>query len=530
MQTTGAEESVFEPPPKKRLYSSIFKPSSSPLSQSNMSRHPPSQTASPGSTQSYPSLFQVSAEFPRFMASYRWWEDEATTVLWAFNIPEISQVIRYGLFQDENFPRNSLLSRNSDTIDAFLFALSDPHEHQLLASLSHFQRVEEILRRSRVPPFQPIPWSWFPPPPGHALDACTIATAIDAESHVHFRRIAFEELVRTSLGYHDASVEWFLLQHTTFYIHLLDHLLNYPEETTLYIEVEKHLRSRSQFAHRALVQCVHNIQPEAIRTMPLPTTPGFDFIAGPIQSLFKEHPPSLTHILKVFSVLAVRFRREYIHTSKMEWKIPFDTTLLFLDDCLASTSAMDLAKTMTVIDEVDFSHLSRQSLVTQDTAVKHLLTSWHTLSISVWECCSALPDMIPYLRECAQSLYERRNYHSLTAILHGLHRYATTTARSRGLNSAVGGMVVLEPLLPPHAVFLTNPTHNYTGYRKQYLEAPGIPFLTPHLRDHQQHGETALQPLLQYLQTSFSAKGAEPGEENSIANLPGQRVASAATG
>lgn len=198
-----------------------------------------SKTVPPESTPSYQSLFQASAEFPRFVTSYRWWEDEATTVLWAFNIQEISQVIRYGLFRDENFPRGSLLSRNADTIDAFLTALSDPRERQLLGNLSHVQRVEEILRRSSIPTFQPIPWSWFPPPPGRSLDARAIACAIEAESHFQFSRIAFEELVRASLGYSAASVGWFLLQHTDLYIHLLDHLQAYPEEIPLYIEVEK---------------------------------------------------------------------------------------------------------------------------------------------------------------------------------------------------------------------------------------------------------------------------------------------------
>ena len=202
-----------------------------------MSRSLPPQL--PDVTPSYQSLFQTVSEFPHFIVTYRWWEDEATTVLWAFNVPEISQVIRYGLFRDDKFPRSSLRSRNADTVDAFLVAMSDPREHQLLGSLSHFQRVEEILRRSSIPPFQPIPWNWFPLPPGHGLDARAIAAAIDTESHFQFTCIAFEEIVRASLGYNATSVEWFLLQHTALYIHLSDHLQTFPEEIPLYIEVEK---------------------------------------------------------------------------------------------------------------------------------------------------------------------------------------------------------------------------------------------------------------------------------------------------
>ena len=177
-------------------------------------------------------------EVPSFFVSYRWWEDEATTVFWAFDIQEISRIIRFGLFRDENFPRTSLRARNTDTIDAFLIALSAPHEYQLLDSLSHMQRVEEILRRSSIPPFEPIPWSWFPSQ-SQTADAEEIATAIEIESQFHFRRIDFEEFVRAALGYNALFVDWFLQQHTVLYLILLNHLQAHPEEVPLYAQVEK---------------------------------------------------------------------------------------------------------------------------------------------------------------------------------------------------------------------------------------------------------------------------------------------------
>lgn len=160
-------------------------------------------------------------------------------MFWAFNIPDISRVIRHGLFRDASFPRSSLLSRNVDAIDAFLKTTSEPREQQLLGNLSHVQKVEEILRRSSIPALEPVLWSWFPMPPCHSLDARSIASAIEAESYFQFTRIAFEEIVRASLGYNAPSVEWFLLQHTALYIHLLEHLHTYPEEIPLYIEVGK---------------------------------------------------------------------------------------------------------------------------------------------------------------------------------------------------------------------------------------------------------------------------------------------------
>jgi hypothetical protein len=188
---------------------------------------------------SYPSIFQLNLEIPAFFMPYRWWEDEATTVFWAFDIQGISRVIQFGLFRDENFPRTSLCARNVDTIDTFLMALSEPHEYQLLGNLSHIQRVEEILRRSSISPFQAIPWSWLPPQPSPTLDAREIAAAIEAESHFHFKQVAFEELVRAALGYNAIFVDWFLQQHEALYIILRDHLGAYPEDIPLYTEVGK---------------------------------------------------------------------------------------------------------------------------------------------------------------------------------------------------------------------------------------------------------------------------------------------------
>lgn len=150
------------------------------------------------------------------------------------------------------------------------------------------------------------------------------------------------------------------------------------------------------------MQCLTVLQPSAIPDLKQSSVPKFEFIAGPIQRLFRDQPPSLSTILKVFSVLAIRFRRRYIHTARMDWRTPFDTDILFVEYCLSSISPEDLAQTLISTDELDFAGLSRQSIVTNDAVVKGLLASWHSLGISVWDCCSALPDITPSLRECAQ--------------------------------------------------------------------------------------------------------------------------------
>lgn len=186
----------------------------------------------------YPSLFQ--SELPPFFISYRWWEDEATTVLWAFDIQEIKRVIRFRLLTDDNLPRTALQSRNSSTVDNFLLTLAELHERPFVANLSHLQKAEEILRRCRIARPMLFPWSWFPSQYTAQLnDAQAVAGMIDAESHLHFTQIPFEDWVRYSLGYPSSAVEWFLQQHTVFHAHLLNHLDEHPEEIERYVEVEK---------------------------------------------------------------------------------------------------------------------------------------------------------------------------------------------------------------------------------------------------------------------------------------------------
>ena len=112
-------------------------------------------------------------------------------------------------------------------------------------------------------------------------------------------------------------------------------------------------------------------------------------------------------MLKTLSVLTIRYRRQYIHAPIMDWQTPFDTCIPFLDDYLESTSPKDLAESMRGIDEHQFAELTRQSIMTEDFIVEQLKIQWRELSVSVWECCAALPDLIPYLQECTQvsSLY-----------------------------------------------------------------------------------------------------------------------------
>lgn len=91
-----------------------------------------------------------------------------------------------------------------------------------------------------------------------------------------------------------------------------------------------------------------------------------------------------------------------MQTQKMDWSRKFDTAIPFLEDLLMSTSAVDFARNLTSNDEDDFEKLSEQNVIAEDAVVRRLVAKWHMLSIEVWECCSALPDLISDIQECIQ--------------------------------------------------------------------------------------------------------------------------------
>jgi hypothetical protein len=187
---------------------------------------------------SYRPMFDPTAEFTKFNGSASWWVDEGTVVLNSFDIEEIRKVVRYRLFPHDSVPRTFLLQRNTAFIDRFLATLSGSDGHQPLGDLSHAQKVEQVLLRSGLSPFPREIWSWDPAA-GCAQDAQAIADSIETESHIQFGRIAFEEIVRASLGYKMDAVEWFLNQHTLLYIYLVRHFRKHPEEIPIYTEVER---------------------------------------------------------------------------------------------------------------------------------------------------------------------------------------------------------------------------------------------------------------------------------------------------
>lgn len=151
------------------------------------------------------------------------------------------------------------------------------------------------------------------------------------------------------------------------------------------------------------MQCLLDVGCSTTRVSPS-TTPGFQFLAGPIQCLF-QHPfdfnRPLSKIFEILNVLAVRFQQQYNSSKEMNWHLPFNTDVLFLEH-LTSESAEDHARNLTIKNSHDLIDLLTQKDLEWVDIVKSLVTNWNDLSFSVWECCSGLPELIPYVQKCAK--------------------------------------------------------------------------------------------------------------------------------
>lgn len=190
--------------------------------------------------QTYPLLFTTASETPSFQHLYqRWWEDDAQTVLWSFDVRQISLVIRFGFFHDSNQPRTILHRRNGNVLETFLNSLLPPYEVQFIPTLTQSQKVEEILRRCQATMPMNLQWSWYPSQALRGPEPSVIADEIEAESQMHFKAVPFEAWVRCSLGFPATEADWFFLQHNALYIILLSHLQAHQYELPKYREVEK---------------------------------------------------------------------------------------------------------------------------------------------------------------------------------------------------------------------------------------------------------------------------------------------------
>ncbi|EEA19511.1 conserved hypothetical protein [Talaromyces marneffei ATCC 18224] len=455
--------------------------------------------------QTYPLLFTATSETPSFQHLYqRWWEDDAQTVLWSFDVRQISLVIRFGFFHDNNQPRTILHRRNGNVLETFLNSLLPPYELQFIPTLTQSQKVEEILRRCQTTMPMNLQWSWYPSQALRSLEPSVIAAEIEAESQMHFKAVPFEAWVRCSLGFPATEADWFFLQHNALYIILLNHLQAHQYELPKYREVEKLLQQKSPFAHKAIVQCLNHFVNG--KEPPKQTAKSsLDFIAGPIQDLFQKYPANLISILKKLSVIAIRFRQTYIHVPNVDWHKRLDTRAKYLDDLLAALSPTDLARSLTRSDQSMFAQLSREQLMDEQNSITGVLhTRWYDLAMAVRDCCTAMPEFVQLIQECIQILHNMRNYNSTLALIHGLQHISinflwvnSTTAITTPSNtpSNQSQAVNVYSLTPQNVSYLSDSSNNYAPYRHAMKVTPGIPFLLPHIIEYRQHGEAALDEL-----------------------------------
>ncbi|EAS35035.2 uncharacterized protein CIMG_00389 [Coccidioides immitis RS] len=423
-------------------------------------------------------LFNTELTPPRFHVTYRWWEEEALPILWAFNIGDIKRLLQFRLYDDDDFPRRILQNRNTATLTEFVASLFPPGQPGLL-DLAHHEKVDEIIRLCQKIIF-PIPWNWFPNYL-NGVNPVTIALEINTESVLQFKAISFEDWVRFALGYPTMSIVWFVEQHRELYNLLSAHLDRHPEKECIYVDVEKQLRSRCPWAHRTVLQCLKDRGLASENTIPNHRVA--KFLIEPIQALFKSRPRPFVKFLKKLSVLSIRFSRKYHEDVDINWATPFDAEIPHLDDFLASSPAPTLARRLTFSDERGFTGLSTLSFGEENGQLQTLVDNWHLLSMSVEECCTAFVEMLHYFKECVKALLNMRNYYSATAMLHGLQE-----AQPRPFDSPL--IDSLDSLFN-----LLDSTDNYAAYRRTMGEKPGLPFLHPHIAEYHTKGQGAIAGL-----------------------------------
>ncbi|EEQ35234.1 hypothetical protein McanMca71_004886 [Microsporum canis] len=499
----------------RNIDSPLFVRQSSPLSYGYQSRPWNEKVAGPQRALSHPAIrlhqgradrssseplpskgpeptFSFQLALPRFYVPYRWWEDGASMILWAFDHQDIKRLLRFRLYENDELPRYVLQNRNADVVSGFLASLLPAEQGIFDLELSHHDKVEEILDlcQLRNPPVEP--WRWHPNYSYNA-EPRSIASYIDAESSRQFQAVPFEDWIRYALGYPTESIQWFFSQHKQLHDIVSAHLDLFTGEFDTYVEVERHLRGGSPFAQYVLLQC---LSVRGLLNSEVPDQSNqwvVGFIIRPIQELFKAHLTGLPSMLKKLSVLALSFERKYRTSVEIDWSAPFEANPAYLNDFFSFREVEPLARKLTHIDTREFSPLSVQSFVEDTVTLRSLSGRWHLLCSSTEECCLALPEMAIFFKNCIRVLHRLRNYYSATAILYGLQK---------------ANMNVFDPFLElghepeqshhefsTHYFELMDSTGNYALYRETMRTQPGIPFLLPHIVEYQSNGEDAIATM-----------------------------------
>lgn len=161
--------------------------------------------------------------------------------------------------------------------------------------------------------------------------------------------------------------------------------------------------------------------------------------------------------------------------------------MLYLSETLLSDSTDTLVKTLTDADIIIFDAFSPADLLYHPTRVRYIESKWHALRDAVSECCAAVPDQVARILEATRALHIGRNYHSSTALLHGLRAYLVSNYLGIVEEPHQNFMSIIE------MVRIVDSSNNFATYRRMFEEMPGIPFLLPHCREVDERGWPAVQ-------------------------------------
>ncbi|OJJ65783.1 hypothetical protein ASPBRDRAFT_60249 [Aspergillus brasiliensis CBS 101740] len=407
----------------------------------------------------------------------RWWEEEALKSIPSLLVHDLGRLIRYNLFSNNDAAIIALWSQEDETIDRFLAEIWPSRLPPSWSAFPREQKISTLINMLHSDQQNPSRWK------------------LDAESETSFKQIPFEEWVRHLLGYHALAVQRFMQQHIMLGDHILRHLRAHPREREKYAAVERHLRQRSPFVHYVIQQVLLGNRPRFQQRQACPPldVPGFHLLARPIQLLFSTRQKGLTTTLKILDVLSARFEKSHSSASIIDWTRPLDTSMLYLSETLLSDSTDTLVKTLTDADIINFDAFSPADLLHHPMRVRFIESKWHALRDAVSECCAAVPDQVARILEATRALHIGRNYHSSTALLHGLRAYLVSNHLRIVEEPHQNFMSIIE------MVHIVDSSNNFATYRRMFEEMPGIPFLLPHCREVDERGWPAVQYMLRYL-------------------------------
>ncbi|KAI9770955.1 MAG: hypothetical protein M1840_002659 [Geoglossum simile] len=325
-----------------------------------------------------------------------WLENETIKILQDDNLGDLKRLFRFRLYQDDSLPRFRLRDRPGDTLDTLLILLrSEAGNQEPLSDLDIDQKIQGILGLlPQRPPPPNLVLEWTPQDALYKMDTEGVAAEIDRASYLQFRQVPFESWVRYALGYPKAPVEKFLDQHHILCDQLSCFLLDNPEASEKFSQVEEvnyipphgtillanrwqKLQNRSPFAHWVVVNSLRQLPHGST----LSSSSCAKFLVDPLREFFANENRELSEILKRLALLSVRFQQSYMHEEEIRWD-RFQTNTMFFE-LLCSKSAQDIAYSTTTVDTNALGRLRPQDVIGISNYIRRLDTRWRKLCLEV---------------------------------------------------------------------------------------------------------------------------------------------------